>query len=133
MGINLTRNAALLGSTAEVLLLSFALGDRINLLTREKRRIEQESQQALADKNLELRQALAEVTKANGLKDEFLATISHKLRTPMNGIEGSLEILQQRDNPEESERTLKAAKTSANHMTLLVETLLEYSEQLAPQ
>lgn len=68
-----------LGSLLEVVLLSFALGDRINSIKKEK-----EEAQQLAIDNLH---------KADQLKDEFLANTSHELRTPLNGIIGLAESL----------------------------------------
>ncbi|GKT33573.1 hybrid sensor histidine kinase/response regulator, partial [Aduncisulcus paluster] len=41
----------------------------------------------------EYRQAVADAEAANEAKSSFLATISHELRTPMNGILGLSEIL----------------------------------------
>ena len=68
-----------IGSTLEVVLLSLALADRINVMRREK-----EEAQALAIDNLH---------KADKLKDEFLANTSHELKTPLNGIIGIAEAL----------------------------------------
>lgn len=34
-----------------------------------------------------------ELAESNRLKDEFLATVTHELRTPMNGVIGSLELM----------------------------------------
>jgi len=41
----------------------------------------------------ELRSAMARAEAANVAKSEFLATMGHELRTPMNGIMGMLELL----------------------------------------
>lgn len=58
----LTHYAAQLGSFTEMLLLSLALGDRINLLRSEKERIELESRQQLVDINQKLEQRVHERT-----------------------------------------------------------------------
>ncbi|MCG8669507.1 MAG: ATP-binding protein [Pseudomonadales bacterium] len=124
----ITRHSAQIGSALEVMLLSFALADRINQMKAEKRAIEKQAKDTLESKNLELEEALAQLKLSNTLKDEFLATISHELRTPMNGIEGSLQIVQQSLKDQELSKHLTAASHSAHHMTQLVESLLEYSE-----
>ncbi|MDX1695515.1 MAG: 7TM diverse intracellular signaling domain-containing protein [Ketobacteraceae bacterium] len=123
-----TRHASQIGSALEVILLSFALADRINRIKAEKRAVEVRAKQALESKNRELKEALLQLTKSNSLKDEFLATISHELRTPMNGIEGSLQIVRHSVQDDTSKAHIDAAFHSAHHMTQLVESLLEYSE-----
>ncbi|MCG8312380.1 MAG: response regulator [Pseudomonadales bacterium] len=123
-----TRHASQIGAAIEVILLSFALADRINRIKAEKRELEKRSKAILESKNVELEKALALLRRSNNLKDEFLATISHELRTPMNGIEGSLQIVRQGVRDSDANQHLDAAFQSAHHMTQLVESLLEYSE-----
>lgn len=123
-----TRHAAQVGSALEVILLSLALADRINRIKSEKRFIEKQSKLKLEEKNIELNHALNQLKKSNTLKDEFLATISHELRTPMNGIEGSLQVIQDGIVDGSVKPHVDAAAQSANRMTQLVDSLLEYSE-----
>ncbi|MCG8312952.1 MAG: ATP-binding protein, partial [Pseudomonadales bacterium] len=123
-----TRHASQIGAAIEVILLSFALADRINRIKAEKRELEKRSKAILESKNAELENTLALLRRSNTLKDEFLATISHELRTPMNGIEGSLQIVRQSIRDSDANQHLDAASQSAHHMTQLVESLLEYSE-----
>ncbi len=124
----LTRHVGQVGSAIEVVLLSLALADRINRLKADARALELRSKLVLKKTNLELQQALKLITKNNNLKDEFLATISHELRTPMNGVEGSLQIIQDEITDKNIKGHVEAATNSANHMTQLVDSLLEYSE-----
>ena len=123
-----TRHVGQVGSAIEVVLLSLALAGRINRMKAEKHAIEKQSTLKLEEKNKELNQALKLLTKNNTLKDEFLATISHELRTPMNGIEGSLQVIQDGVLDVSVKPHVDAAAQSANRMTQLVDSLLEYSE-----
>ena len=47
----------------------------------------------VAERTRELEAARAAVESAAAVKSEFLATLSHELRTPMNGVLGLAELL----------------------------------------
>jgi signal transduction histidine kinase/CheY-like chemotaxis protein len=113
----LMTHASKIGSVIEIILLSFALADRIKVIENEKNIIEFSAQQELERTNKKLQ-------KNNRLKDEFLATISHEFRTPLNGILGSLELTQL----EMTEENINMAKASANEMLNLVNQVLSYTE-----
>ena len=123
-----TRNVGQIGAAVEVILLSLALAERINRFKADARAVELRAQLMLKLSNNELQQALQLITKSNNLKDNFLATISHELRTPMNGVEGSLQVIKDEVTDKEIRTHIDAAASSANHMTQLVDSLLEYSE-----
>ncbi len=83
---------------------------------------------------------LREINRTNRLKDEFLATISHEMRTPMNGIIGSLNLLSKVELSPDQQVWLEAASRSADTMLMSIDDILELSEimsgrgevQLAP-
>lgn len=116
----LMTHASKVGSVLEIILLSFALADRIKVIEGEKKIIEQRAQQELERSNKKLQEN-------NRLKDEFLATISHEFRTPLNGIMGSLELAEQ-EIQSEIQQHLDTAKGSANEMLKLVDGVLNYTE-----
>ena len=123
-----TLHAVQFGAILEVLFLSLALGDQINRVTEEKNRVQSQAKAELQQKNSELKDMLQRVRESNELKDQFLATISHELRTPMNGVEGALEMLDDLVNREAGQEPLRAARNSAHLMTQILESLLEFSE-----
>ncbi|NQD93930.1 response regulator, partial [Pseudomonas sp. CrR25] len=119
--IFLTMYASQIGSALEVGLLSLALADRINAMKEERTRILQEGGRKLEALNLEL-------ADSNRLKDEFLATVTHELRTPMNGVIGSLELMQTIKLDVEMAQYQKTAANSARDMMRMVNDILALTE-----
>ncbi|MFT4764737.1 MAG: signal transduction histidine kinase/CheY-like chemotaxis protein [Oleispira sp.] len=110
-----------IGSAIEVILLSLALADRINLIEKEKVEIEAKSRETLIQANLQLE-------NSNRLKDEFIATISHEIRTPMNGVLGSAQLLL--DTHPDENQTLYIDTINRSGQTLLeiLNNILDYSK-----
>lgn len=117
----ITMYASQIGSALEVGLLSLALADRINAMREERARILQEASRELEALNREL-------ATSNRLKDEFLATVTHELRTPMNGVIGSLELMQTLKLDVELEQYQKTAASSARDMMHMVNDILALTE-----
>jgi signal transduction histidine kinase/ActR/RegA family two-component response regulator len=70
----------------------------------------------------------AELSRANRLKDEFLATLSHELRTPLNAILGWIRIVRSADLPPNTRaRALESIERNAALQARLIEDLLEVS------
>ncbi len=76
------------------------------------------------------REARADAEDANRLKDEFLATLSHELRNPLNVIIGYAEILRRSNESQKHAFVVKAAETirrNALAQAQLVSDLLDLS------
>lgn len=74
------------------------------------------------------RRVLRDVNESDRLKDEFLATISHELRTPMNGIVGAHSLLRETGLDENQQYWLEVANRSSNNMVMTIDDLLQFSE-----
>lgn len=77
----------------------------------------------------ELNKARQEAIHANNAKSEFLSSMSHDIRTPMNGIIGMTEIaLKNMQEPERVEDCLKKVKLSSKHLLGLINDVLDMSK-----
>lgn len=75
-----------------------------------------------------LRAALAAAEEANRLKDEFLAVLSHELRTPVNAILGWARMLRAGTvPPDHVPRALETIERNAQAQAQLIEDLLDVS------
>ena len=116
-----TMYAGQIGSAVEVALLSLALADRINAMREERAMMLQETGRKLEKLNREL-------AESNRLKDQFLANVTHELRTPMHGVLGSLELMQTLELSGELEQYQRIATGSAREMMRLVNDILALTE-----
>ncbi len=87
-----------------------------------------ESFSRIQEANLQLIAAKQEAEAASNTKSEFLANISHDLRTPLNGILGYAQILSR--DPSLDARTRDAVaiiEKSGNHLLNLINDILDVS------
>src|SRR5262245_5516650 len=90
----------------------------------ERKRAESERAKMLARSQA----AQAEAEKANRLKDEFLATVSHELRAPLNAMLGWVTLGREGRLDEDSEeRALEIVERNARAQKKLVDDLLDVS------
>lgn len=118
-----TENGQQIGSLIEVLLLSFAIGYRINLERKEKYAAQQRALESEKARSQEQR-------RLNQLKDEFLANTSHELRTPLNGIVGISDSLLEGvagKLPVDAQRNIQMISDSGRRLSNLVNDLLDLS------
>lgn len=71
--------------------------------------------------------ATEEAKRANAAKSQFLASISHELRTPMNGIVGMSDLLMTTKLSAEQRECADVIQTSARSLLSLVEDVLDIS------
>jgi signal transduction histidine kinase/CheY-like chemotaxis protein len=82
----------------------------------------------LQRRSIQLEEARAKAEAANQAKSEFLATMSHEVRTPMNAIIGMTELALHTDLTREQQRYLETVKTSADSMIQVLNDILDFSK-----
>lgn len=66
-----------------------------------------------------------ELVRLQKAKEQFLANISHEIRTPINGIAGMAGLLSQNPSNEEREAYLNAIKHSAENLKVIINDILD--------
>jgi len=95
------------------------------------RRFEQrvtEKTAELAEANQRLRQASEAAEQASRAKGEFLANISHEVRTPMNGVLGMLQLLDETALDESQRDYVEIAMRSARMQLAVINDVLDISK-----
>lgn len=103
--------------------------DETSRIIEANRQLEDKSR-ALEAATAELREANAQLQVLDRLKDDFVATVNHELRTPLASIRAFSEIL--RDHPdlpdEEKHEFLRIVVTESERLTRLIHQLLDLSK-----
>jgi len=73
------------------------------------------------------RAARAGAERVNALKDEFLAIVSHELRSPLSAIAGWAHILRRGATPQDFDKGLQVIEQSVQVQTKLIEDLMDIS------
>ncbi|MCR5256065.1 MAG: response regulator [Acetatifactor sp.] len=73
-------------------------------------------------------EVLAEVEAAEKTKDDFLANVSHEIRTPVNTICGMSDLALRDSNPESVKEKLWDIRTAGRNLISIVSDILDFSE-----
>ena len=89
----------------------------------------QDAQDALARNNQRLKTALKAAQAANQAKSEFIANMSHEVRTPLNGVLGMTSVmLQDSQLSNEHKHSLRLIDTSGKSLLGLLNDVLDLSK-----
>ena len=107
-------------------------GNEIDVLGRNFNRMSARLEQTISElktANMELQKDIAEKTKINEMRKEFLDNVSHELKTPIALIQGYAEGLKDQisEDPESMEFYCEVIMDEANKMNTLVQSLLNLS------
>jgi signal transduction histidine kinase len=111
------------------------LGESFNgmieaLAESQKALLEQQGflEKRIKDRTDQLEEAMRTAQAASQAKSEFLANISHELRTPMNGVIGMLDIALDREVSPELTEQLHTAQSCAYSLLTLLNDILDLSK-----
>jgi two-component system sensor histidine kinase/response regulator len=97
-------------------------------LVRQRTHELQNSNRNLSELNDKLKLAYEELTRLHKIKNEFIRHINHELRTPLQGIHGFTQILEDVTESPEQKEYLHAINKLVNRLVQLAEISLLFTE-----
>ncbi|MBI4372543.1 MAG: response regulator [Candidatus Omnitrophica bacterium] len=97
------------------------------LAEQEKARYELE----IREKNAALEKANRELKKLDQLKSDFIASVSHDIRTPLNSVQESIALILEGivdTHEDQGKNVLEIAKRSIHRLTAMINDLLDFSK-----
>jgi signal transduction histidine kinase/CheY-like chemotaxis protein len=81
----------------------------------------------LEEQSVELREAHTRAEEASAAKSEFVANMSHEMRTPLQGVLGVLQLAIEDEQSEAKTRRLETARRSAETLLSMIDDILDFS------
>jgi PAS domain S-box-containing protein len=103
-------------------------------MEQELRLLNDQLEDRVAQRTVDLQQALDELQRASRLKDEFMAMVSHELRTPLTGVLSLTELLAEEVGGPLTPRQAKYVRgitQSGARLLEAVNSILSYTQLLA--
>ena len=120
------------------ILFIFTMGVYVALIARtaERRRknmraamgMARDAVRKLEEQSVELRDARSRSEEASAAKSEFLAHMSHEMRTPLHGVIGMLQLALDDEASPRRARQLEMARRSAESLLATIEDILDFSK-----
>jgi signal transduction histidine kinase len=132
-------NALYIGGVLQTLLISFAFGDRINILQkenllakeRELKREHDEKEILEREVNLrteEIRQKNSQLEESNDIKNKLFSIVSHDLRGPLISLQGILDMVDMNSlSKEDLKKFTMQVSDRLNHTADFLDNLLQWS------
>jgi signal transduction histidine kinase/ActR/RegA family two-component response regulator len=106
-----------------------ARGARVAATERELRAHQEHLEDVVATRTRELSEAKEEAERANKAKSDFLAHMSHEIRSPLHVMLGYLQMLERETSlTERPKKKIEAVHSSGKHLLTLINDILEMSK-----
>jgi two-component system, sensor histidine kinase and response regulator len=93
-----------------------------------QQKAEEELRQLNATLEVRIQNRTLELERAARVKSQFLANMSHEMRTPLNGVLGSLELVRQTELEPKQQRFVETARRSAETLLSVINEVLDLSK-----
>lgn len=132
-------NGLYFGGVLQVLLISFAFGDRFNVLQKENLEVkeralrrEQEEKERLerevALRTEEISQKNAQLEESNNIKNKLFSIVSHDLRGPLISLQGVLDMVEMNSlSKEDIKKFTNKVGVRLHHTADFLDNLLQWS------
>jgi signal transduction histidine kinase len=100
--------------------------DRLNALA-ENAAHRAELERRVAERTARLEAMTERAMAADAAKTRFLATVSHEVRTPLNGVIGMASVVLERNLDPEMRRNIGVIRTSGLHLLDVINRILDYA------
>lgn len=129
-----------IGSTLELLLLSFALGDRYKVIIKAEQKVRDENlflvrtqnqrlEEKVDERTLQLNSTIKELESSNAVKNKLFSIIAHDLRSPLNSLLGILSLSDmQLLTPDELQELLEENKKTIKSVNNTLDNLLHWAQ-----
>lgn len=92
------------------------------------RQLNADLESRIRDRTRELQEAYEQLQGLSVAKDEFLASVSHELRQPLNSIFGFLQFLEMSDLDNEQRADIRKIRNAAMYLRNLISDILDYQK-----
>lgn len=127
--VNTTVKMILVFSVLLLAVSSFVIFLLLRIKQKQALQIERKINEKLESVNAELEEAVDVAEKATRAKSDFLANMSHDIRTPMNAIVGITELMAHDEETSDKQHTyIEKIRMSSRHLLSLINDVLDMSK-----
>lgn len=90
--------------------------------------INQSLESQVKERTQELEKAKDQAMQVSRIKSEFISNVSHEMRTPLNGIAGTLELIKNESLSESQSLYMEMTESSINNLSNLINDILDMSK-----